>query len=487
VSEAREQHLILASILLAATLYGVFLVLSPARRTWFVKAALANTIVLVMIFATLGLTGITSLRAEVLGWMVRELPFTVMFSLVCLGQAGLLPPRLGVFPLEEAAKRPRVQNILGTAPLVLVSSWLLAGIVGVIWPLPVLQTFAPAPPHFVLTKWILTLPTLFYCAIIGWLFLKAAGPRAPTLRLRLKNLSFSVGTFAWLLMTLNSTVHAPVRVWAPGGIRETIVATQVTAQSALLAVSLLAYVFGLTLRYESGVDTSLLQRIYVGWLHAQDRFESHGWYLIKGGKIRRTVQISHYLKEAARWLGLPEEDLQKALKTIELVALLMDPVNETREITPEKAIELYRLRRVVARDSVLGSRIRWDKDWASACRGSENIESDPLHDALAAALNLLDYDAANPKEAENVPLRPLWYHLAVVGAVDAGLLARNHSEDHLEHRPARDEALTAYEVAKASANLLSVGTREVFVPVTGEAHGREERGKHDSRDRQRHH
>jgi hypothetical protein len=474
VSETQEHHLILASILLAASLNGAFLVLSPARRTWFVKAALTNTLLLVMIFATLSLAGITSLRAEVLGWMARELPFTLMFSLVCLAQAGHLPSRLGVVPLEEAAKRPRLQTILGMAPLVLVSSWLLAGIVGMIWPLPILHSFAPAPPHFVLTKWILTLPTLSYCAIVGWLFLRAAGPRAPTLRLRLKNLSFSVGTFAWMLMTLNSTLHAPVRVWASEGVREAIVATQLTAQSVLLAVSLLAYVFGLTLGCVPGVDATLLQRVYAGWLHAQDRFESHGWHLIKGGKIRRMVQISHYVKEAARWLALSEEDLQKALKTIELVALLKDPVTETREITLEKAVELYRLRTMVARDSTLGSRIRWEKDWASACRGSENIESDPLHDALAAALKLLGYYAPNPKEAEDVLPHSLWYHLAVVGTADAGLLEANHFEDESEHRPARRKALTAYELAKASANLLSVGT-EVSLPATEEMHNREER------------
>ncbi len=164
------------------------------------------------------------------------------------------------------------------------------------------------------------------------------------------------------------------------------------------------------------------------------------------------------------------------MKTIELVALLKDPVNETSEITPEKAIELYRLRRVVARDSALASRIKWEKDWASACRDSENIESDPLHKALAAALNLLGYHATNPKEAEDVPLRSLWYHLAVVGMADAGLLDTDHFQDGSEHHPARHKALTAYEVARASANLLSVGrTKEVFVPFTERSHHREER------------
>jgi hypothetical protein len=170
---------------------------------------------------------------------------------------------------------------------------------------------------------------------------------------------------------------------------------------------------------------------------------------------------------------LSEGHLQKTLKTIELVALLRNPVTETREITPEKAIELYRLRTMVARDSTLGSRIRWEKDWASACRGSENIESDPLHDALAAALKLLGYDAANPREAEDVLLHSLWYHLAVVGTADAGLLDANHFENEPKHRPARHKALTAYELAKASANLLSVGT-EVSLPATEQVHNREE-------------
>jgi len=459
VSETRAHYLLLASIFLAALFYLAFLALSPVRRTWSVKAGLTNALVLAAVFAGLGLSNITSWRAEVLGWMVRELPFTFILSLVCLAQAGLLPLRFGASPLGEVAKRPRLQTVLKGAPLVLVTSWLLAGVIGMIWPLPVLQSFASAPPHFVLMRWTLTLPTIFYCMVVGWLFFKAAGPGAPTLRLRLKNLLFSVGTFAWMLMTLNSTIHAPVRVWASEEVRQAIVATQLSIQSMLLAVSVLAYVLGLTLRSVPTIDESLLRSVYAVWLRARDRFESHGWHLIKGGKVRRAVRVSHYMNAAAGQLGLPEGDLRKALKTVELAAILKDPVTRTKEITPEKAMELYNLQRVIAQHSTLGFHIRWEKHAVSPCRGSETIESDPLHDALAAALDLLGHSVASRENSEIAPLHSLWYQLALVGATDAGLLDENRVEDESEHRRTRHKALRAYEAAKASTNLLTVGAK----------------------------
>ena len=89
-------------------------------------------------------------------------------------------------------------------------------------------------------------------------------------------------------------------------------------------------------------------------------------------------------------------------------------------------------------------------------------------------MKLLGYHAANTREAEDVLLHSLWYHLAVVGTADAGLLDTEHFEDESEHRPAHHKALTAYEFAKASANLPSVGT-EVSLPATEHVHNREER------------
>jgi hypothetical protein len=455
VSEVQAQPLILASIFLVAFFYMVLLALSPTRRTWAVKVGITSQLALASIFVGLGFSGITNWRAEAVAWMVREFPFTVLLSLVCLAQAGLLPARLGVAPLEEAAKRPRLQAVLAKAPLVLLSSWFAAGVLGMIWPAPVLQAFAPAPLHFLIIKWSLTLPTIFYCAVPGWLFLKAAGPRAPSPRLRLKNFLFSVGTFAWMVMTLNATFQAGLRVWAPSGVRVAVTAVLENVQSALLAVSALAFLLGVTLRHAPSIDEPLLRRISFGLLRAQDRFESHRWHLIKGGKVRRTIRISYHMSEAARRLELPEDDLQKALKTVELAAILEDPANRTKEITPEKARKLHGLQEESTQARILASRIRWERDWASARH--ENIASDSLRDALGAALELTGHQVCNRTHAEPASLRPLWYHLAAVAADDMGWFDKIHTEYGPEDRNARRSVLQAYEVAKRSTNLLTAG------------------------------
>jgi hypothetical protein len=165
------------------------------------------------------------------------------------------------------------------------------------------------------------------------------------------------------------------------------------------------------------------------------------------------------MNAAAGQLGLPEGDLRKALKTVELAAILKDPITRTKEISPEKAMELYNLQRVVARHDTLGFHIRWERDAVSPRRGSETIESDPLHDALAAALDLLGYRVASRENPETASLHSLWYQLALVGATDAGLLDENRVEDESEHRRTRHKALRAYEAAKASTNLLTVGAK----------------------------
>jgi hypothetical protein len=91
-------------------------------------------------------------RAETLAALLTELPVIFVVSWVCLAQAGYLPTRRNALPIEPLAYRPRLRTVMRTAPLFLLLAWGLAAAIGLAWPSPAMQAYAPAPPQFVLFK-----------------------------------------------------------------------------------------------------------------------------------------------------------------------------------------------------------------------------------------------------------------------------------------------------------------------------------------------
>ncbi len=464
MSVVQAQQLILGLIFAATAVYLAFLTLRPARRTLSLKIAAPSSLFLAAIFIALASVDFDTRRAEVVGWMLRELPFTLILAYVCLAQAGALPRRFGGLALEEVARHPRLEALLRTAPFVLVASWFLPGAVGLVWPVPVLRDFSPAPPSLVLLEWALVLPTIFYCAIAGWLFLKAARSGAPAPRLRTKNLFAFAAVLAWLLMSLNAMARAAVRVWAPDELRETIVGIQLAAQSMLLAVSMVAVALALTLVHIPVLGNKALRAAYSLWIHSQGRFEARRWALVKSGGIKGLFRVSHYVTKAAERLGLQEEETQKALTTVQLAAILTDENAKTSGIDPQTARDLRELQRKVQQEGSLAAQVRSQIGRGLKVQGLEGSESDPLHESLGAALSITGHDADEFLCAEAAGDRPLWHYLAGLAVADAGL-SREHRflngrlpNELPEDRAAYRRALEAYEDAKRAA-LLTVGER----------------------------
>jgi hypothetical protein len=139
--------------------------------------------------------------------------------------------------------------------------------------------------------------------------------------------------------------------------------------------------------------------------------------------------------------------MEKALATIRLVAVMKDPSSETQHITPEAARKLYELQEEILSDDVLASKISWAAGLRSRAREPQTVKSAPLHDALRAALDLIDDHGTDV----SVETRPLWYWIAAVSAADAKIIdppvhASAHPGDHEGYRAAAD----AYYAARTS-------------------------------------
>jgi hypothetical protein len=457
VSAAQHQHLVLGILSLTAFVFFVCLIPS-SRRTWFGVFAALNLLLATLIFGSVALLDLSGWRVEIMAALLTELPFIFVVSWVCLAQAGYLPTRRGALPIEPVACRPRLRTVLRTAPFFLLLAWALAAVIGLAWPSPAMQAYAPAPPQFVLFKWTMMISEGFYSSLAALVFAMAALSATPVLRLRLKNLAFFVGMFSLTLIAVESAIWAGVRLWAPKEIRQALVEALMPLEAFLVIVCLLAFACGLTLRYTPAIADTLLRHLQTGWLLAQERFESLKWHAVTAGRVRGVIRASHHVAEAADLQGVSRSDKEKALATVQLVAVMQDPSTEAERITPETTRELYEFQEQLLHDDALASKIGWATRWGSQTTSEfQTVKSAPLHDALEAALDLVDYH----DEQDVGRARPLWYHLAAVSAADAGLIDPGRVHDLLGRQPEHLAAVKAHHAAKRLSRSLTLEDRSL--------------------------
>ena len=449
MSAAQHQALVLGSVSFVAFLVFLCFLLTN-RRTKFSVFAACNLLFVALMFGAVALFDLSGGRAEIMVAVMTELPIVLIVAWVCLALAGGLPVQLGNLPAEPVARRPGLRAILWSAPLVLLLSVGLATIVGLIWPSPALRVYAPAPTQFLVLKASIMAPEGLYAGFAALVFVMAA--RAPRLKRRFyfKNLAFAVGMACIASIALESTVFAGLRVWLGGEGRRTILETLNTLEACLAITCILAFTAGLSLRYTPAVATTLLHRLQTGWLRAQEQFESLEWRAVSSGAADRLTHASDAVVAACRLKDLSESDTQKALATIRLVAVMKDPSSETQHITPEAARKLYELQEEILCDDVLASKISWAAGWRSRAQEPQTVKSAPLHDALKAALDLVD----NHGEGEGLRTPPLWHYIVAVSAADAKMIDPSHVSMQLRDGAEHSAAAEAYDAAKRSLRKL---------------------------------
>jgi hypothetical protein len=443
MSAAQQQALVLGGVSFVAFVV-FFCFLLPSRKTTFSVFAACNLLCVALAFGAVALLDLSGGRAEIMVAVMTELPVVFIVAWVCLAQAGSLPAQLGNLPAEPVARRPWLRAVLVSAPLVLLISVGLATAVGLVWPSPALRVYAPAPPQFLVLKGLIMGPEALYSGLAAVVFLMAG--RTPGLKRRFyfKNLAFSVGMACIAFIALESTVFAGLRVWHSGEDRRAILETLNTLEACLAITCILAFTAGLSLRYTPAVATTLLHRLQTGWLHTQEEFESLEWQAVSSGAADRLTYASEAVVAACHIRGLSMSDTRRALATIRLVAVMRDPSSDTQQITPDAARKLYELQEEILRDDVLASKISWAAGWRSRAREPQTVKSAPLHDALKAALELVDYHG----ESEGSRTPPHWYYIVAVSAVDAKMIDPSQLSMQLRDGAERRTAVEAYDVAR---------------------------------------
>jgi hypothetical protein len=255
-------------------------------------------------------------------------------------------------------------------------------------------------------------------------------------------------------MAFGSTLFAGFRVWASGENRRIALETLNMLETCLTISCILAFAAGLSLRYTPAIAGPLLHRLQTGWLQAQEQFESLEWRAVSAGAADRLTNASDAAVLACRLRNISESDTEKALATMRLIAVMKDPSSETRHITPEAARKLYELQKDILCNDALSSKISWAVSLRSHAQEHQTVKSAPLHDALRAALDLIDNQCDGPR----IQTRPLWHCIAAVGAADAKLMDPSAvAPVQLEAQDEYITAVEAYRAAKTSMQQLEPG------------------------------
>jgi len=444
---------VLGNVSLAAFVIVMCFVVSSGRTKFSVFAA-CNLVFVAAVFYAVALLDLSGERTEVILAIMTELPVVLIVAWICLALAGGLSPHLGNLPVEPVARRSWLREVLRSAPLFLLISVGIAGVIGLVWPLPAMRVYASAPPEFFFMKGLIMVPEGLYSGLAALTFVMAGRSSWFRRRLYFKNLAFALGMLCIASIALESTIFAGFRVWASGESRGVILETLNALEMGLTISCILAFAGGLSLRYTPVVAGPLLHQLQTGWLHTQEQFESLEWRAVSVGAAARLTNASDAIVLACRLRNVSESDTEKALAAMRLVAVMKDPSSETRHITPEAARTLYKLQKEILCDDALSSKISWATSLRSHAQEHQTVKTAPLHDALKAALDLIDHEG----ERSRIQTRPLWHWIVAVSADDAGLidplaLTRVQRDEQDEYRA----AVEAYSDAKTSLQVSERG------------------------------
>jgi hypothetical protein len=404
-------------------------------------------------FASTAYLGDDSTKAQVLGSALVGLGVCSGWSIVSLKQAEHLWAAEVTF--SERAVLRACPYILGTA---LACNLLL----GLLFPVPVLEFYAGAPLRYLPYKLVLLVPETFCIGFSAYVFFKSAGPSVQGRRIRLQNLSFFLGSAYLDAIGLQAIANACVRVFSDRQTRHFLVPVLLKSELVLTVLFVGCFVAGIALYYSKDEKDKTMER-FARWRRHREVFDRALWSLT-GSAYEGHAAILARVAVAASELcrrseeeerdGLPRVfsagDSRKATDALRILILLDSKEHFPDRVSPCSLVfSLIRFHNHLLKNPRTASiswRITSDDTHPSHLY---SLRSDPIHEPLCKVSHLVFDDRSRP----DLIAEPQWLQLAAVAAVDAGLLGSEWKHRILEGGAVKDRVLRAYENAKLATQI----------------------------------
>lgn len=428
----------------AALVFSSYLVLgfkSPSRPA--IGAAAVACALGALAFSAIALAA--SLTPELYG--IRGLP--TLITGVPVGIALAYVARKQAKSMRGALNRPRVRSVLFWAPYVLALDWILTLALGASFPRQ------GAPPELsdprnlgeVLHLLFLSLPETPYILLFAALFFEASGPATPSLRLRGRNLLFSLGAaclFVFCLLevaTALSDMLSPAPLIAPVG----FVATGL--QSLLLILSAVFWLSGATVHYRRTAVDDWVSRAKQ-WSELREKVGA-ARHKVRFVSVHPIERHRFFIKAAGRKLELSPKDIQKATNVWHLICALEPEQNKRLEdqyelrLSREDVSQCASLQEDLMREECFSGPVRWVLKRAGE-HVVYSLRDDSVYQALRPMLRLTDQTMPSHDATDT----PDWAQLAAVAAAEAGLLSARKAHSIRKGSVVSREVLVAYAAAQ---------------------------------------
>lgn len=312
--------------MLAGALLVAFFTMRHGKRITLLVAA--NLIMVIMWILLLDSAEHATWRTQTLLQRAWELPVVLSLCALCVWEVRRLRPT-----------EKRIRRALRAAPNLLLGAWLLALLGEQLWPPPRFDLYAPLPVGNFLFLAALSVPWKVYEALLCSLFARRAlaGPPA-----RVQNLTFAVAIAAFSLAGYSAIIGYGLQAFLSPAALARANPIQFAVEDALFWVWAPALLLSMFLAGSSAARNALREPRLVSLVSIREQFEATLWYLDSSGCLQDIARNLRTVREKARKRGLPEPDVERAVQTLKLTAILSSPV-APHPLRPETAARLLRL------------------------------------------------------------------------------------------------------------------------------------------------
>ncbi len=343
-------------------------------------------------FASTIYLGDNSPRAQVLGSGLVGLGVCVGWSVLSLKQAE---------HLWAAEVTSSERAVLRACPYILGTALSFSLLLGLLFPVPVLEFYEGVPLHYLSYKLALLVPETFCIGFSAYVFLKAAGPSAQVRRIRLQNFSFFLGSAFLDVIAIQAIANACLRVFTDQQIRD-FLAPVILKSERMLTVSFVGcFVAGIALYYSKNEKDKMMER-FARWRRHREVFDRALWSLTGyayEGHASILARVAVAADELSRRSeeegdGLPRafsaDDRRKAADTVRILILLQSKKCLPDRMSPRSLVfSIVRFHNHLLKNPRTAS-ISWritDSDTNPA--GFYSLRSDPIHGPLSKVSNLV--------------------------------------------------------------------------------------------------
>jgi len=285
-----------------------------------------------------------------------------------------------------------------------------------------------------------------YILLFAALFFEASGPATPSLRLRTRNLMFSLGAACLFVFCCLEVVMALSDMLSPPSLIAPIGFVVTGIQSVLLLLSAVFWLSGGAVHYEkTAIDDWVAQAQQWSELREKVGAARHKVRFVPVHPIERH---RFFMKVAARKLGLSTHDLQKATNAWHLICALEPEQNRRLEyhyrlgLSRTELSECADLQEELISKQHLSGPVRW-----TLLYGGDHVvydlREDNVYQVLRSVLRLTD-----PTTRLEPTDNPTWLQLAAVAAAEAKLLPASKARAVRQAQIVDRRILVAYAAAQ---------------------------------------